>query len=197
MIYLIGGLVLAGLLGSVSSFFVGQSTQKEKDRISYEAQLGRQIVKSAQSQFAAEERLAKSEAAYREWQNKYDDVVEHGQEVLVKYVQSPAKKCVVSDELQHAYAELVVMHSQQVSSPNRVSSAGQAAGGTDVPSGGSGGADADVGGIAAAPLDDSITFEAYKLCMEDRSNVRERLKRLSVKLRDDYQLQLHATGYTE
>lgn len=193
----LAGLLLS-IIGSTTGFFVGQSKQKEKDRVAYEAQLSRQVAKSAQSQFDAETRLAVAEANFRKWTTEtYQPMVDAGQKVVVKYANSPAKKCVVNDELQRAYAQLVVVHSQQVSGSDRVSTAVTPTGGTDVAEGGEGNT-ADVAGTAAEEIiDDSVTFDLYNHCLDDRAEKIKRLKELSQWERDDYVAQMKALGYTQ
>lgn len=187
-------MALAGVLASGASFFVGQYMQREDDRAAYEAELGRQIVKAGKAHYESEERLAQVNAEFRQWKVGYLETVSQGQKVLVQYVKSPEKKCVVNDELQRAYAQLVVLHNP-VPGTDHMQATDEATGGFNVPRGGAGRDAADVGGITAAKIDDSITFEAWKICMEDRTEVRSRLKRFSAWAISEYHKQREALGY--
>jgi type II secretory pathway pseudopilin PulG len=163
------------------------------NRKEYEAQLSRQIAKAAQSQFDLETIRAQYDALKLTKETEQQTRIEFRDREVIRYVKSPAKKCVVSDELERAHDALTILH-DIVSSPDRVPSSSETAGGADEPpAAGLPHAGRDPG----PPLDDSVMLEAYGMCLEAYSSLWDTYSLLRDWNRVTYVRQREALGYKE
>jgi hypothetical protein len=176
---------------SVAIYGLGWYQANEANREKYEAQLSRQVAKAAQSQFEMETIRGEFDALKLVKNKEQEDRVEYRDREVIRYVKSPAKKCVVSAELESAHDALTRLH-DIVPSPDSLSSSTETAGDTYEPAATG---LPDPGRDQGPPIDDSMMLEAYGMCLDAYSSLWGTYSLLRDWNRVTYARQLEALGY--